>query len=263
MGLSSSLKQDVIELLISVILEKLERYSPESSHMPFHYRLLGKDRMVLFSFIHSLNTTFGTSIFEPVAALIAKERFADVRLHVKPFDQINEQAEQEVQNLMRELISAKSSPNKEEELRRLSHCIKASSGKAKLKKVKLTAVDIWLRGASGEIYLIDLKTAKPNRGEFQRIKRTLLEWAATEMTRDPEAKVYTMIGIPYNPYDPEPYHRWTLRGLLDLNQEVLVAEELWDFLGGEGTYPDLLNCFEQAGIRLRPQLDAYFARFRD
>lgn len=35
--------------------------------MPFHTRLLGKDRMALFSFIHSLNTNFGTSIFEPVA----------------------------------------------------------------------------------------------------------------------------------------------------------------------------------------------------
>ncbi|MDR0411845.1 MAG: TdeIII family type II restriction endonuclease, partial [Treponema sp.] len=27
--------------------------------MPFHYRLLGRDRMALFSFIQSLNTTFG------------------------------------------------------------------------------------------------------------------------------------------------------------------------------------------------------------
>lgn len=46
---------------------KFENYSPESNSMPFHYRLLGKDRMALFSFIHSLNTTFGTPIFEPVA----------------------------------------------------------------------------------------------------------------------------------------------------------------------------------------------------
>ncbi len=32
--------------------------------MPFHYRLLGKDRMALYSFIHSLNTAFGNSIFD-------------------------------------------------------------------------------------------------------------------------------------------------------------------------------------------------------
>jgi len=31
--------------------------------------------MALFSFLHSLNTNFGTSIFEPVAVAMAKERF--------------------------------------------------------------------------------------------------------------------------------------------------------------------------------------------
>ena len=46
-------------------INKLKKYKPETEHMPFHHRLLGKDRMALFSFIHSLNTTFGTSLFEP------------------------------------------------------------------------------------------------------------------------------------------------------------------------------------------------------
>jgi type II restriction enzyme len=44
--------------------------------MPFHTRLLGQDRMALFSFIHSLNTNFGTSIFEPVAKALALSSFA-------------------------------------------------------------------------------------------------------------------------------------------------------------------------------------------
>jgi type II restriction enzyme len=54
---------------------KFLTYKPETSNMPFHYRLLGKDRMALFSFIQSLNTTFGTSIFEPVAETLARLRF--------------------------------------------------------------------------------------------------------------------------------------------------------------------------------------------
>lgn len=40
-----------------ILRKKLQNYKPETSHMPFHYRLLGRDRMALFSFIHSLNTT--------------------------------------------------------------------------------------------------------------------------------------------------------------------------------------------------------------
>jgi len=43
--------------------------------MPFHTRLLGKDRLALYSFIHSLNTNFGTTIFEPVAVALASTHF--------------------------------------------------------------------------------------------------------------------------------------------------------------------------------------------
>jgi type II restriction enzyme len=66
-----TLTKEQIEKIENTIKESLKNkflsYNPETSNMPFHYRLLGRDRMALFSFIHSLNTTFGTSIFEPVA----------------------------------------------------------------------------------------------------------------------------------------------------------------------------------------------------
>jgi len=56
--------------------------------MPFHYRLLGRDRMALFSFIHSLNTTFGTSIFEPVAETLASLNFF-ISLQIKKLIVLN------------------------------------------------------------------------------------------------------------------------------------------------------------------------------
>ena len=40
------------------------------------------------------------------------------------------------------------------------------------------------------------------------------------------------------------YERWTLKGMLDLKYELRVPEEFWDFLGGTGTYNDLLICSE-------------------
>ena len=131
-----------------------------------------------------------------------------------------------------------------------------------LNEANLTQVDIWLENYEDELFLIDLKTAKPNKGDFQKFKRTLLEWTAAELAKDPEVVVNTMIGIPYNPYEPKPYKRWTQKGMLDSNHEVLIAEELWDFLGGEGSYADLLDAFEQAGIELRPEIDSYFEKFR-
>jgi len=106
-----------------------------------------------------------------------------------------------------------------------------------------------------------LKTAKPNVSNFKDFKRTLLEWVAIALAEKPNAKVNSLIAIPYNPYEPQPYERWTLKGMLDLDNELRVAGEFWDFLGGQGTYNELLDCFEKAGIELRPEIDKYFSRF--
>lgn len=52
-----------------------------------------------------------------------------------------------------------------------------------------------------------------------------------------------------------------MAGMLDLDNELKVAEEFWDFLGSEGAYDDLLGCFERVGIELRSEIDEYFERF--
>ena len=63
------------EVLKKCLRNKFANYKPETACMPFHTRLIGKDRMALYSFIHSLNTSFGTSIFEPVAKTLGTIRY--------------------------------------------------------------------------------------------------------------------------------------------------------------------------------------------
>ena len=92
-------------------------------------------------------------------------------------------------------------------------------------------------------------------------KRTLLEWVAASLANNPKLEIQTLIAIPYNPYEPQPYNRWTMRGMLDLQHELKVGKELLD-LGGEGTYEDLLDCFEQVGIEMREEIDDFFSNFK-
>ncbi len=54
-----------------------------------------------------------------------------------------------------------------------------------------------------------------------------------------------------------------MAGMLDLQAELKVAEEFWDFLGGQGAYLQLLDIFERVGIELRPEIDDYFARYNN
>jgi len=255
-----TLTEKQIRKVENVIKESLRKkfhsYKPETKNMPFHYRLLGHDRMALFSFIHSLNTTFGTSIFEPVAETLASLNFAIAKKQYVVGNTISEQAQNEIQHIINELTIG-NTPNKFEEIER----IRRVSNKGKINKLKTVKVDIFLKSHDGKAYLFDLKTAKPNISNFKDFKRTLLEWIAIFLSKNPEANVNSYIAIPYNPYEPKPYERWTLKGMLDLDNELKVASEFWDFLGGKGAYVELLDCFERVGIELRAEIDEYFSKF--
>lgn len=258
MSLSKPEIQSIEEVLKNCLRNKFKNYNPEPAAMPFHTRLLGTDRLALFSFIHSLNTNFGTSVFEPVAVEIAKKNFLAVQIHNKVGNQISESAHKVIQEIMDGLSTADVSPNKHKEI----EAIRKVCQKGKMKKVKPTVVDVWVESKSKELFLFDIKTAKPNAGGFKEFKRTLLEWVAVVLAENPKAKINTLIAIPYNPYEPKPYSRWTMRGMLDLDNELKVGDEFWDFLGGKGTYPELLDCFERVGVELRPEIDKYFSRFK-
>ena len=54
-----------------------------------------------------------------------------------------------------------------------------------------------------------------------------------------------------------------MAGMLDSKNELKVADEFWNFLGGADTYEDLLDYFEQANIELRLEIAAYFGKFSD
>lgn len=257
MALSKKHKDQVTETIKVCLRQKFLNYKPETENMPFHFRLLGKDRMALFSFIQSLNTTFGTSIYEPVAKELAKGIFKEVYSQYALGKIITDEAQNEIQEIMNDL-SVGGDVNKADETER----IRRVAQKGKEKKLKSVKVDLFLVSETDEIFMFDLKTVKPNKGDFISYKRNMLEWLAVYFYQHPEAKVNTLISIPYNPYEPAEYKRWTMKGMLDLKREVKVAAEFWDFLAGEGAYTDLLDCFEQAGVELRPEIDNHFTKFK-
>lgn len=174
-------------------------------------------------------------------------------------DCIAEKAQMEIQDIINELTTSESNPDKKEEIERVRRVCR----EGKIKKLKAVKADIFVMDKYGSVHLFDIKTAKPNISNFRDFKRTLLEWIAIYLYRYPDSNVNSYIAIPYNPYEPKPYERWTLKGMLDLENELKVAEEFWDFLGGQGAYQEILDCFEKVGIELRPEIDEYFSQFQN
>jgi type II restriction enzyme len=255
MTLTNSQKSQIQQVIVTCLRNKFRNYEPKDNLKPFHLRLLGGDRLAFYSFMQSLLTAFGTSIFEPVAVALAKTKFTKVEKQYVIGDSIFSDCQQKIQTIINSLtINPK--PNKIEELKSLKQSLSGT-----INKLKPARVDLFVENADGEQFLFDLKTVKPNKGDFQKYKQTLLEWAGIAYTENKNAKIHTLVAIPYNPYEPQPYQFWTLAGMLDLENELKVAEEFWDFLGGKGAYIELLDCFEKAGIELRPEIDEYFAKF--
>jgi len=252
MALTTRQSKQIKDYLVEKIRQKLATYNPETNSMPFHFRLLGKDRMALFSFIQSVNTMLGTSIFEQVGEMIAGPGAKRAIGQYKEFEgYISSKAVLKIDSIMRDLRSASREPDKEKETKE----VLAAASKGNLGKKLKKRVDLFVEMKDGTEYYFEIKTAKPNINEFTGIKKQMLDWIAMRSSEKPKANVQTIVAIPYNPYEPKPYERWTLQGLFDLRQEVLVGPEFWDLLGGKNTYKDLLKVFAQAGLELYGEID--------
>ena len=135
--LSKNQIEGIEQVLKSSLRYKFQNYNPEPASMPFHMRLLGKDRLALYSFIHSLSTNFGTAIFQPVAVALAEKRFKRVQTQVKAGNVISERAQLEIQKIMDNLTTATTTPNKPEEI----SAIRKVCQKGKMRKVKPTKIE--------------------------------------------------------------------------------------------------------------------------
>lgn len=258
MSLSAVTKNKIAELLTTTVREKLRAYQPETVHMPFHHRLLGKDRYAIFSFIQSMNTTFGMSIWEQVAVVLVKDADNYAERQYKLLGEIDEETDRFITEIHHKLRKGETAPNMIDETEQIRRRIKR--GQAKVDPDSI--VDLFARIKQTENYF-DITSAKPNMKEFVALKLKLLRWTALRLSQDKNVQVFTRLAIPYNPYHPEPYERWTLKGLYDLeNGEVLVGEEFWNFVASDSIYDELLDVFQEVGEELRTEVDKKFTEFR-
>lgn len=258
MGLSLKIKKEISELLITIVRDKLNAYQPETIHMPFHHMLFGKDRYAMFSFIQSMNTTFGMSIWEQVAVILSKGAGNYAERQYKLLGEIDRATEKLISGLHFKLRKTEITTKKMDEVEQIRSNIKTGQPKIDPDSV----IDLFVKIKDVENYF-DITSAKPNMKEFVALKLKLLRWTALRLSQDKNAKVFTRLAIPYNPYHPEPYERWTLKGLYDLDAgELLVGEEFWNFIASADIYDDLLNVFEKVGKELRDEINNKFDSFR-
>lgn len=243
MTISNKQKQDIKNLLKQKIDEKLKNYARETSSMPFLAKLMqDSEKVAAYSFIHSLATTLGMSIYEKVSEIIASSNYDVVKTSYDVEGEISNEENNVISQILQEIKNRTRTTNKEQETKEILQC-KSKTGR----KIKVRA-DLFLKKGNEEYYL-EIKTAKPNIDVFAKSKEKLLQWVALR-----KKKVNTILAIPYNPYYPEPYNRFTMQGFLDEEKELYVAEKFWELLGGKGTYKEILDIFDEVGKEFKEKI---------
>jgi hypothetical protein len=249
MALTITQKQQIKELLSNKIEAKLKSYGRETTSMPFLARLVqDNEKIAAYSFIHSMATTLGMSIYEDVSVIIASETADEAFRNYGVGGAISEAQKTTIGNIISKLRNGDREANITKETEEI---LNASSTNGEFQKSGNIA-DFYMKKDDQEFYF-EIKTVKPNIDVFEKSKTKLLEWIAR---RRKEVKVF--LAFPYNPYHPEPYSRFTEVGMMDAPNDFLVGDEYWDFIGGKETFPDLLKTFDEVGKEFKERLEKKF-----
>src|SRR3989344_399161 len=245
MALSKEQKKEIKKLLEKKIDNKLKKYARESISMPFLSRLIqDSEKVAAYSFIHSIATTLGMSIYEDVSVIIAKDTAKECFRNYSIGGVLSKDQKSVISNIISGLRNKERKTNITLETKEV---LKASTDAGTYHK-EGNKVDFYML-RNGKEYYFEIKTVKPNIDVFTKSKTKLLEWVARK--RKP---VKVFLAFPYNPYAPKPYSRFTIENMMDHPNDFLVGEEYWDFLGGKNTYKDLLYLFDVVGKNYKEKI---------
>jgi len=249
MSLLESQKDTISKLLNKKIESKLNKYGRETTSMPFLARLIqDNEKIAAYSFIHSLATTLGMSIYEDVSVIIASETSDECFRNYGVGGVISKQQKTAINKITTDLRNGSRTANISKEIEEV---LAASPTGGRFQKSGNIA-DFFMRRGNEEFYF-EIKTVKPNIDIFEKSKTKLLEWIAKK-----RKAVKVVLAFPYNPYHPKPYSRFTEVGMMDHPRDFLIGEEYWDFLGGKNTFVELLDVFEDVGKKCKTKLQDKF-----
>ncbi len=141
--------------------------------MLFHHRLLGKDRYAMFSFIQSMNTTFGMSIWEQTPVILANGVNNYAERQYRLLGEIDAGTEKFISEIHYKLRKGEIATNKNNEVEQIRGVIKKGAAKVDPDSI----VDLFVKVKDSENYF-DITSAKPNMKECVALKLKLLRWVA-------------------------------------------------------------------------------------
>jgi hypothetical protein len=252
MALTNELKKEIKQDLIDRIKKKIENYDfSKKSGNPFIDIPFGKFSNIK-SFIHGTATMLG-SYYEILARKIAEgnNNFIEVKKFVFT-GKISNSESAVIRNLVKDLEEKKIDSDYDEEIKLIYNAETKN-----IREIRIT-IDLFLKDKSGKEYFIEMKGPDPNKKEVRAAKEDLLNIVAMKKRdikiEDFDKNAIIIFGVYYN-NESGTYNNWKVSPMFEQGTGLLVQEEFWDLLGGEGTYEDLLSVLEEVKTEITPLIE--------
>ncbi len=220
------------QVLKDEVLERMLFDPAHGNYKPFHIALIPKELLRIQSFFRSFSTSLGQGVFEYIAKIIADDsgKWDEVKRNSKFKATASPNVQSFVDGFLEDVANKRIQPYP---------VFPPEPSDGSLKNI---VVDLYLYDGETK-YFIEIKSPKPNKDQTRRTKEKFLYLLATYSN----SKTY--YAMPYNPFgENKSAYNWSFTKLyFDLENEVLIGSEFWDFLGGSGTYKDLLSLFRKFG----------------
>jgi hypothetical protein len=247
--MNSSTRQAVYELLKTFAQKSLKTYDVETIKRayPFHRLFFDEASLVAFKQERSVVTKMGQQLYPDLAACIAKEHFQKVFLEYEITATLKRTTVDTISTIVRELRSGQRKPNHAAEIAEIWHANQAKD--SEMVEVRVIA-DLFIGDFHRGPFFAEIKTPVPNLDICAEAKHKILTFIALFHQQNPCG----YLAFPYNPFiTREAYKHSFTKKIMDLRDEVLMAGEFWDEIGGVGTFDQLLAVIDEVGGEVRSQ----------
>ena len=228
----SELKQLVKLVVKSSIVGYVKAKNLKESNFQILDLLIPKERYIR-SIVGGLETSVGTTLWQPLAKEVAKTNGFSVRsMKLEMPDPLPTNIATVIETVLEDRLGGHGQfDGLKTEKAIIDACQRfiRSPVTSFVSPPTGEGVDIWLE-RGGIDYLFDTKTVYPNVGSYSKFLGQVVKWKAYFYSRFPTSKCQANIVFPYNPYGKIDFWSKTMNcgRPLDKNYDALVEDEFWD-----------------------------------
>lgn len=197
-------------------------------------------------FERRFTTPFGKA-WQSLAVEVGKTYHGQCGQEIKVEGLVGKESLRRIQEVLNRLEAREASPNWSEELTYIL------AGGGEPIPVTVNCDLLAVNKSTGKNYAFELKGPLPNSDQTKVSKEKMFKLLAME--GHPIEKAY--FALPYNPYRIKENYSWKLTARwFDMKNDpcVLIGEETWDMIGGEGTYQFFINEVNKLGKHYKKRI---------